>query len=611
MLLKPTSDAGLVKYDDGGYYVLVAGERRYLQAYPASANNIGMAGTAGFGVGICPPTDLPTGFTPLAGHADPTSGNYGNYVYADGSVMCWVPKFYYKIGTGANGFPVNWVDIKPASAYADTAAANAAGYALHRAFIDGGVEKSGFFFDKYPNSKAAWGTGYIGSSIKNGLPLSTHADHNPMWKSQIPWTPDTVIALNEYRRPTVANGYSYECTARAGDFKTDPATQPPWPTTVGDTVVDDQITWTCRAYVGLTACGSNAYFEAIKAAHARDGVNGAENASSMFAVGSRFQYAALALLSQAHGLASKCEAWCAWYDWTGAKNYPKGCNNNALRDTDDATVVYLTDGYSNCGKAGSGFPFAKTTHNGQECGIADLNGLMYEISLGMTCVAAAKNITGISEANPAVVTIVGHGYVTGDLIQIDSVAAPMAVLNGKIYTIIKINDDTFSLTGANTTATGAWVSGGTATKGTFYAAKTATAMKSFTSGNSAATDHWGATGVAAMMDAFVPVFVTSAGGVYAQRYGNAFNQVLAEDVSGADYLLAGLGLPFAVTGLSPGGDNLFGKDYFYQYIRNELCPISCAHWADTSYAGVWALAWHSYRTYSSSTVGWRCACFPV
>lgn len=60
------------------------------------------------------------------------------------------------------------------------------------------------------------------------------------------WLADTVQALNSWRRPTVANGFIYECTARAGDFKTDPATEPVWPTTVGNTVVDDQVTWTCR-----------------------------------------------------------------------------------------------------------------------------------------------------------------------------------------------------------------------------------------------------------------------------------------------------------------------------------------------------------------------------
>lgn len=535
-----------VKYDGAGHYVMVNGTRRYLQTYPAPVNDIGVAGQAGFGAGICP--NPPSGFTPLAGYTDPTSANYGNYIYADGSVMVWVPKFYYKYGTGANDLPVNWADIKPGSAYADTAAANAAGYALHRAFIDGGAEKSGFFFDKYPNSKNVKGTGFVGSSLKNGLPLSTAAAHNPM----------------------------ADLTA---------------------------------------AAGVNAYYKTIDCAHARDGVNGAVNPASSFHVASRFQYAALALLSLAHGMAAKCEAWCAWYDWTGAKNYPKGCNNNSLRDTDDATVVYLTDGYSNCGKAGSGYPFAKTTHNGQDCGIADLNGLMYEISLGLTCIAVTAAIEAMSRAAACEITLTNHGLVNGDYIQIEAIAQVDWVgAKDKIWAITKTGDNTFTIpfnSSAFGTAYDAGTDPGTATKGTFYAAKQAAAMKSFTSGNTLATDHWGAVGVAALMDVFVPLFVTAGGGAFVQRFGNGFNQVLSEAVSGANWLLAGLGIPVATTGLSTGGDNLFGKDYFYQYIRNELCPLSCGDWYATSSAGVWYLHWGNGRTTSYNGTGWRCACYPV
>ena len=61
------------------------------------------------------------------------------------------------------------------------------------------------------------------------------------------WTADTVIAIAEFRESTVANSYYYECTARAGDYKTHATTEPTWPTVVGNTVVDDQVTWTCRA----------------------------------------------------------------------------------------------------------------------------------------------------------------------------------------------------------------------------------------------------------------------------------------------------------------------------------------------------------------------------
>ena len=92
-----------------------------------------------------------------------------------------------------------------------------------------------------------------------------------------------------------------------------------------------------------------------------------------------FHYTMLARLAKAHGQASSIYA-CAYVDIKPLQ--PKGNNNNALGDTNDANVVYTTSGYSNCGLTGSGVPFAKTTHNGQACGVADLNGNMWEVASG-------------------------------------------------------------------------------------------------------------------------------------------------------------------------------------------------------------------------------------
>jgi hypothetical protein len=59
-----------------------------------------------------------------------------------------------------------------------------------------------------------------------------------------PWAADTVIALGETRRSTVVNGKMIRCTARAGDFKTHATTEPDVAgAAVGNTLVDDQITW--------------------------------------------------------------------------------------------------------------------------------------------------------------------------------------------------------------------------------------------------------------------------------------------------------------------------------------------------------------------------------
>jgi len=141
------------------------------------ANRIGTPGSQGFGVGVCPV--LPSGYAAMPGTTDTSSDNYGNYQYSDGSVMVWVPRFYYRIGSPASplygAYGDNAIDIAGDSAFRSEADANSAGYALHRAFFDGGPQL-GFFVDKYQCSN----NGGIASSIRYGAPLSTGAAHNPI-----------------------------------------------------------------------------------------------------------------------------------------------------------------------------------------------------------------------------------------------------------------------------------------------------------------------------------------------------------------------------------------------------------------------------------------------
>lgn len=278
---------------------------RLIEMMQAPINHIGTAGRQGFGAGICP--DLPSGMTLLPGTLSIASDEYGNYQYSDGSVMVWVPAFFYRYGHPDNptfaAYGPNSVHILPRSAYATVAEANAAGFALHRAFYDAGQEQPGVFVDKYLCSN----NGGVASSIKLGDPLSSNSAHNP--------------------------------------------------------------------FSGLTGSPPNNYSGAIPAAKTR---------GAGFFSSSLFIFKAAALLSLAHAQAATSTAACAWYDPSGVMNFPKGCNNNALRDINDTSVVFVSDGYSNAAKTGSGTPFAKTTHNGQECGIADLNGGMWEICLGIT-----------------------------------------------------------------------------------------------------------------------------------------------------------------------------------------------------------------------------------
>jgi hypothetical protein len=276
------------------------------------ASDVGMQG--GYGFGIAPyPFSVPTDFSAMVGTYDQLHDNWGNYIYVDGSIMVWTPRFYYRIGHSSSprypAFGANAIDILGDFTFASESAANAAGYALHRAFIDGGVSRPGFFVDKYQWSNNAGRA----SSIKNGNPLSSHADHNP-WGS----------------------------------------------------------------LTGMTSA-QNRYDGAFAASKTRGGYYG----SQFFPI-FRHQYAALALLAQAHAQAVTSSTTCAWYNASGFNNFPKGNNNNALLDVDDTNVQYTSDGYQNCGKTGSGTPFAKTTHNGQNCGIADLNGNMWQVTPGIT-----------------------------------------------------------------------------------------------------------------------------------------------------------------------------------------------------------------------------------
>lgn len=58
------------------------------------------------------------------------------------------------------------------------------------------------------------------------------------------WVTVTNYAVGDVVRPTTRNGYVYEATADAGSSG---GSEPTWPTTPGNTVVDGGITWTCRA----------------------------------------------------------------------------------------------------------------------------------------------------------------------------------------------------------------------------------------------------------------------------------------------------------------------------------------------------------------------------
>lgn len=70
-----------------------------------------------------------------------------------------------------------------------------------------------------------------------------------------------------------------------------------------------------------------------------------------------------------------------------------------------------------------------------------------------------KAITGISQANPAVVTSTGHGRSTGDVMYLEDITG-MTELNNRQFTITVLSADTYSLDGEDSSAYTTYASGG-------------------------------------------------------------------------------------------------------------------------------------------------------
>lgn len=93
-----------------------------------------------------------------------------------------------------------------------------------------------------------------------------------------------------------------------------------------------------------------------------------------------FAWAVISVLSLIQGQYATDNSQCAWYDSTLVHNYPKGINQNN-RDIDDATVTSTAVDTSN----GSVFVTAgyeKTTHNGSITGITNVNGWLWQYTIG-------------------------------------------------------------------------------------------------------------------------------------------------------------------------------------------------------------------------------------
>lgn len=277
----------------------------------------GQAGQLGFGVSPYPGADSDLAamqLTPMDGCFDPASDNYGNYLHTNGSIMVFIPAFCYRIGNsaapsysrdGANALEItaatNFSGYEAGASFSGNASLGD-GWILHRAFVDGGVVKRGFFIDKYLCSNQNG----VAASVKGADWLMCYAGTNKTF----------------YTKEMGGEGYAYD---------------------------------------------------AITLSRAR---------GDQYSVCSIFQWSAISMLSLAHGQAATSADACAWYDSGHTTNFPKG-NTNQLKDYDDSSLTFTIHTYgSPFAKTGTCSNFAKSTHNGQNNGVADVAGCCNQLTLG-------------------------------------------------------------------------------------------------------------------------------------------------------------------------------------------------------------------------------------
>ena len=434
---------------------------------------IGVQGKIGFGAGVATIDMVSKGYTPSHDVATVGAPGYGVYTFSDGSSELCLPKFFYRIGHPESPrydkYGENAVDVVGIETFPDEAAANAAGWAMPRCFVDGGIEHDFVMVDRFHASPN--GTKNC-KSVKGGIPLS-------------------LVATGNF---TKTKDYGGE-------------------------------------------------------GNLADAIDFARGRSSYHSSAGDFIGFATAVISTAHGQAATSVVDCAWYDPEGVTNFPKGCNNGALGDFDDGDILYESAGDTgnlNKPKTGSANHFARTTHNGQENGIADLNGGMFEVGLGVTNIGAnATDTASVSD---------GSAYV--------------------LKRSTKAND-----------LTGGWKSGSGGNEAFGNAAHL--------------EDHYD------KINGFFPW--GSATG--AERWGNGDNRVLSGSVSGDGYLKTNCGVPDTMSSISAQGTNLFGKDECYKYNRANMMCRRGGYWASNASAGVWYRYWYLYRSVSYYNLGFRACAY--
>lgn len=156
-LLPGSEDENKIAELDRRVTDLEAFKTNFLKTYKLpKTGSIGIPGTRGFGVGVYPGTEselVALGLEPMTGFNDKQSDNYGNYMHFKGGQMIFIPAFLVRYGSEDapqySSYGANSIEIKDVSEYDSLENAANDGFYLHRAFIDGGEVKSGFFMSKY------------------------------------------------------------------------------------------------------------------------------------------------------------------------------------------------------------------------------------------------------------------------------------------------------------------------------------------------------------------------------------------------------------------------------------------------------------------------------
>ncbi len=301
-----------------------------------------------------------------------------------------------------------------------------------------------------------------------------------------------------------------------------------------------------------------------------------------------FEWMVLQLIALAQSQSGVTTALCAFNDVE--PYFPKGNLANSLHDINDASVTFTGSGYSNCALTGSGSNFAKTTHNGQNCGIADVNGNMWKIVTGLTYLAK----TGAScRSGDTSVHMPGHGLVVGDVIRFGGTPSSGSIYNSAAYSVTAVSDsDNFSVNNALERDIAS--TDGVYSPRYFRILKSSVNPKDLTSSNILDESLYDMLNLTGIVD-------ENNGWTY---FGNGDNQVLnfSTDTNSIEYKKANVGIPTSA-GVSGSGSTAFGNDGLYRYLRHGLVVLVGGDWAYSGCAGVFCCNLYRYSSNSSDSVG--------